>query len=189
MQDEIWKDIPGYEGLYQVSNLGRVRSLDKIVYCTNQYGTKATRLRKSKIFSLAKQNNGYLIATINRKTKKVHRLVAMTFIPNPDNLPQVNHKDGNKENNNVDNLEWCDQIYNMKHAVKNNLFHKYFGKDNWQSIAVECYKENYSKIYYSIREAERETKIKHQSIIRCCKGKQLTAGGYQWRYVNAKKCK
>lgn len=135
---ELWKPIKNYEGLYEISNLGNVKSLDKIVYCTNQYGTKATRIRKGKQLKLAKQKNGYMSVSLNSKTFKVHRLVAEAFISNPNSFLQVNHKDGDKTNNSVDNLEWCDSYYNMQHAVKTGLFHKFYGKDNWQSKKIEC---------------------------------------------------
>lgn len=104
--NEIWKDIVGYEGFYQVSNLGRVRSLKCI---------------KRTIFN----NSGYEIVNLKvkrkQKNKLVHRLVAETFIPNPFNKEQVNHKDGNKKNNSVDNLEWCSRHENMVHAYKQGL--------------------------------------------------------------------
>ena len=112
---EIWKDIKDYEGLYQVSNLGRVRSLPKV--------DRLGRVHNGKIKAQVNNGSGYLIVNLKhngkQKMKTVHRLVAETFISNDDNLPEINHIDGNKVNNRVDNLEWCTRSENVKHAIKN----------------------------------------------------------------------
>ena len=109
--EEIWIDIKGYEGLYQVSNLGRVKSLSK--YAGNS-------LRKEKILKNYKDKDGYVkvILCKNNKTRflSIHRLIAEAFIPNPDNLPQINHKDECKSNNSIDNLEWCSCKYNINYG-------------------------------------------------------------------------
>ena len=110
MTEEIWKDIPGYEGLYQVSNFGRVKSLRKAIIMSiriNKKGYSTIGLSKTGVF--------------NRKS--IHRLVAEAFIPNPDNLPCVNHKDGNKLNNELNNLEWCTYGDNERHAYRTGLKH------------------------------------------------------------------
>ena len=112
---EEWRPIEGYEGLYEVSNTGRVRSLDMYVK------GKGYRLHKGKVLSPAKNKNGYLKVNLHcngkRKTITVHRLVAEAFIPNSDNLTQVNHRDEDKTNNNVENLEWCDVKYNLSYGT------------------------------------------------------------------------
>ena len=112
---EEWKSIPGYEGLYEVSSYGRVRSLDRYV----KVKSKSYRLQKGKVLSLGINSYGYLQVFLccNGKYKiiTVHRLVALTFLPNPDNLPCVNHLDEDKTNNRVDNLEWCDHKYNSNY--------------------------------------------------------------------------
>lgn len=111
-KEEVWKDIKGYEGKYQASNLWRIRSL-------NYARRKQIRVLKPGI----EKTRGYLSVTLlnkgKQKTKPVHRLVALTFIPNPNNLPQVNHKDENKLNNCVDNLEWCNAKYNCNYGNRN----------------------------------------------------------------------
>lgn len=115
--DEIWKDIKGYEGLYQVSNLGRVKSLDTI--------DRLHRKHKSNIKHQCNNGNGYLIVNLKHNGKQknhlVHRIVATTFLENPDNKREVNHKDGNKQNNCVDNLEFVTRSENIKHAFKMGL--------------------------------------------------------------------
>ena len=113
---EEWRPVVGYEGLYEVSNTGRVRSLDRFYY----------RLHKGKVLSPAKDRYGYLTVTLNyngkSKTIKIHRLVAQAFIENPDNLPQVNNIDEDKSNNSVENLEWCTAKYNNKYGTRLERF-------------------------------------------------------------------
>lgn len=110
-QNEIWKDIEGYENLYQISNYGRVKSIIR-----------------NKIKHYETNHNGYLRVNLCKKRKiehkRVHRLVAEAFIPNPQNLPQINHKDGNKLNNCVNNLEWCTPTDNVRHSVEIGTFKK-----------------------------------------------------------------
>lgn len=118
---EIWKDINGYEGIYQISNLGNVKSLDRYVNSAIKNNSKVKR--KGQLLK-PKLNQGYyevsLIVGNNRKWFKVHRLVAEAFIPNPNNYPQINHKDEIKTNNRVDNLEWCDAKYNCNYGTRNS---------------------------------------------------------------------
>lgn len=115
---EIWKDIEGYEGLYQISNMGRVKSLAKQTLCGHR--KEQTIFRNEKFLSLRCNKKGYLQVGLSkngiRKQFTVHRLVAQTFIPNPNNLPQVNHKDENKTNNCIENLEWCTAEYNCNYG-------------------------------------------------------------------------
>ena len=122
--EEIWKDMAGYEGVYQVSNLGRVRSLDRYIHQTSRYGKSFKQLRKGQLLKLSLGLDNYLDVTLSTpeigpRTFRVHRLVAQTFIPNPNNLPFVNHKDECKTNNIVDNLEWCTNEYNMNYGTRN----------------------------------------------------------------------
>ena len=111
---EIWKDIEGYEGLYQVSNLGRVKSL------------KVSKIKSERIRKSYQQSSGYISIVLCKNGKvtnhKIHRLVANAFIDNPDNLPEINHKDEDKTNNCVDNLEWCDSSYNKNYGTRTEKF-------------------------------------------------------------------
>lgn len=116
--EEKWKDIQGYEGLYQVSNLGNVRSVDRIIkHYPKDY------FQEGRVLKSALTKNGYpMVILVNhndRKTKMVHRLVAETFIDNPYNLPIINHKDEDKTNNRVNNLEWCTHKYNANYGTRN----------------------------------------------------------------------
>ena len=121
--EEIWKDIEGYEGLYEVSSYGRVRSLGQFV--NHNYGGYA--YRKGRLLKPGLGSRGYLSVTLSKngiqKQYTVHRLVAQAFIENPDNLPQVNHKDEDRTNNNVTNLEWCDAKYNVNYGNRLNKFY------------------------------------------------------------------
>ena len=116
---EEWKEIPGYEGLYEVSNKGNVRNV-----------------RRNKLLRLQKTNNGYIRVVLSKNRIKtgfqVHRLVALTFLPNPDNLPQVNHKDEDKTNNSVENLEWCNHNYNNTYGTRIERQSKSLTK-NWRT--------------------------------------------------------
>lgn len=124
---EVWRDIKGYEGIYQVSNLGNVRSLDRMYEYHNSSGEVYFREYKGKVLT---QNNSLRYKQISLSNRGstgnflVHRLVAEAFIPNPDNLPEVNHKDENPSNNRVDNLEWCTKSYNINYGNRNKLVSK-----------------------------------------------------------------
>lgn len=119
---EIWKSILGYEGLYEISNTGKVRSLDRIV--RSRWGTE--KPIKGGLKAFAKNSQGYKSVHVYKdgemRRAYVHRLVALGFLPNPKNLPQVNHLDGVKANNAASNLEWCTGTSNCMHAVRTNLY-------------------------------------------------------------------
>lgn len=124
--EEVWKTVPGYENIFEVSNFGQVRSLNRIVKtCYNSHRVVATKLRKQSI-----NKNGYKrINAGNKRIVLVHRMVALAFIPNPENKPFINHIDANPSNNVVTNLEWCTHKENMHHAIKlGRLKFESFGK-------------------------------------------------------------
>ena len=158
---EIWKDIKGYERLYQVSNLGRVKSLNKF---------------KGRILKPIIQN-GYAYVDLSKHCEHhrmiLHRLVAETFIENPLHLPEVNHKDENKLNNCADNLEFCSSKYNSNYGTRNKR----------KSKPIQCIETGV--IYWGAREMERQTGIKHNNIANAIKN-NTKAGGYHWQYVERK---
>ena len=176
---ETWKDIPKYEGLYQVSNLGNVKSLERPV---NDNG--GIKIIKERILKKQKHYHGYLYVVLNNKKKYIHRLVAQTFLDNPNNYKEINHKDGNKQNNVYSNLEWCTRSQNVKHSYRLGLLKSRIGKNNNQSKQVLQYNlnGNFIKEWESIKEASRFLKINDSSISACCKHKQNKAGNYIWRY-------
>lgn len=173
---EVWKDITEYEGVYQVSNLGRVKSLDRIII--NKNGRK--RLRKGKILNSLMNKSGYFKVCLykdnNIKNMYIHQLVAKAFIPNPNNLHEVNHIDEDKSNNVVDNLEWCDRNYNINYGTRNKKVSK--------SIIMYDKQGNKLKEFNSMLSAERYlNKPNGQSnISACCNGRCKTAYGYIWKY-------
>ena len=179
---EIPKDIDGYEGYYQVSNLGRVRSVDRKVEYKRHKNKTGMQVRKSKIKSLCKTKNGYLRIILSKKGKHkmlfVHRLVAQAFLPNPNNLREVNHIDCNKENNCVDNLEWVSSKENHKHAIKNKLYAK------TQKQILQIKNGIVIKRFDSIMDATRELGINNQgqNISKVAKGERKSTCGYQRKY-------
>lgn len=177
---EEWRNIEGYEGLYQVSNLGRVKSLERM--CRNKNGL---RVVKERIMKNSKNSQGYYEVRLTKngvgKLHLVHRLVAHAFIPNKNNLQQVNHKDETRTNNCVENLEWCTQIYNLSYGTRNrrigvkNTNHPSFSK---KVLCVET-----GELFPSTMEAQRKYGINSSHIVQCCKGKEETCGGYHWIYA------
>lgn len=168
---EEWKDIKGYEGLYQISNYGNVKSL-------NYNNTK-----KGKILKTFIMRTGYIGIGLNKNNKrkpfKIHRLVAEAFIPNPENLPVVNHKNEKKNDNRVENLEWCTYKYNSNYgSCKLKKIHKANKKVKQYTLDGK-----YIKTWESIKEASISYNLKGYSISYCCNGKRNHAGGYKWKYV------
>lgn len=189
---EVWKAIEGFEGLYEVSNLGRVR--------------RTYKTGKEKILKPNKnKKSGYLYICLSRNNKKktfrVHRLVALHFISNPNNLPEVNHIDEDKSNNVWTNLEWCTSEYNCNYGTRNQRqseAHK--GKEPWNKGKTNVYSEEYKakigeshkkkvycletdKTYNSIKEASKELNISRSSISNHLHGRSKSCGGYHFIYV------
>lgn len=210
---EEWRDIPGYEGLYQVSNEGRAKSLEKSY--TERNSRKATHTLEERVLKPSKYNKGYLYVTLTkndkRKIKKIHRLVAEAFIPNPDGLPQVNHKDENKENNFVfinedgsvdlekSNLEWCDNKYNSNYGsrgkrigdkLKGKNRPKYIAEKIAHALSRQVYQYTLDGVLVKIWNSTQECGKNgfHQGAVAACCRKCFNKEGndiykgYKWSY-------
>jgi hypothetical protein len=174
---EIWRDIQGYEGYYQVSNYGRVKSLERYV-CAGS----GNRYRQEMLLKVSPRGSGYVGTILHEHSIKtnfsVHRLVAQAFISNPKNKPCINHKDGNKLNNNVSNLEWVTYKENTAHAWKFGL-----NKPVTKPVLMSNVNDEPLLVFDSLVEAKRQTGIDDSHISHCCNGKRKTTGGYKWSYV------
>ena len=194
MENEIWKDIEGYEGLYQVSNYGNVRSLN---YANRGFVKKLV----PKI-----SNRGYQWVELAQNGKRrqitIHRIVATAFINNPNNYPVVNHKDENKTNNNVENLEWCTRSYNVKYSMerhperftnflsghkgnrKKRDFYKLKSKYANTHINQLDLNGEFVKQWFNFAELKHVMNYNNTSIKECCEGKRKTAYGYKWEFAD-----
>lgn len=165
--NEIWKDIKDYEGIYQVSNLGRVM-----------------RVTTGRVLKPLKHIKGYYRVDLSRNSvtshQSIHRLVAQAFIPNPENKPQVNHIDEDKTNNSVDNLEWMTTKENNNHGTRNERLSR------TQSIPIIAtnIKTGESKQFYGISECARQLGLFQSNITKVLKGKYKQTGGYTFKYLN-----
>lgn len=186
---EIWRPIKDYEGLYEVSNFGRVRSVDRIVL-----GSKGSlRHIKGKYITPHKNNTGYYLCDLykenRRKNVLLHKAVAEAFVPNVGNLPCVNHIDNNRGNCMSTNLEWCTQSYNVKYSYettdRKSIMNWKSGKENRNSKPVLMYSKDkvFIKSFDCISDAERELGISNSGIVACLKKRNKTAGGYIWEYA------
>ena len=178
---EEWKEIRDYEGRYMVSNFGNVISCERYVKVCG--GGK--RLVKEKKLKQSKCPGGYSGVNLwkdnSRKMFLVHRLVAEAFLENKNKLPEVNHKDENKENNRVDNLEWCTSKYNANYGTRNKRMIK---QKYLKAVIMLDLSGNELKRFESLGDASRETGFDISAIIRVCKGKQRTSMGYKWKYAD-----
>ena len=174
--EETWKNIKGYEGLYQVSNTGRVKSL----------GNRKTR--KEKLKSTRNDTNGYekvdLCKNGKIKTFYIHRLVAQAFIPNTNKFKEINHKDENSSNNKVENLEWCTRRYNVNYGSRNKKASDTQMGNKGKVIKQFNINGDVLGIWKSMRQASKELNINVGNISNCCNNKIKTAGGYKWAFLD-----
>ena len=177
--EEIWRDVKEYEGYYQVSNRGIVKSLNY-----NHTG-------KEGIMKAQDNGDGYLYVNLWKEGKMksctIHRLVAIAFLPNPNNLPEVNHISEDKSDNRVENLEWCSRLYNNTYNDRAKKAGKKQRNDpNKSKAVVGIHKINGLILEFpSAMEASRQTGIDQGNITRCCNGRYKSAGGFYWYYVDS----
>lgn len=177
---EEWKDVIGYEGLYQVSNYGRVKHLAQVH--KNRFG----ECTKQEHIVGYKSSNGYMYVVLHKNNKPhtvtIHSLVAKAFIPNPNGYACINHKDETHDNNNVDNLEWCDKEYNNNYGTLAERKRVIMRNHPKTSKPVWCMENNIT--YASAREAARNLGVCPSNIINCCNGKQHTCKGLHFMYAD-----
>lgn len=175
--NEIWKPIIGYEGLYEVSNLGRVRSLDRII--KDSRGVITHRL--GILLKLGNDKDGYKLASLSGKTHRVHRLVATSFLNNKNDYPQVNHKNGIKHDNRVTNLEWCSQSENIRHSI-DKLGRKQSPHEN-RKVLLKRLEDG--RIFKGFKTTARQLNINPGQLYNAIrhKNRTRTAGGYHWEIV------
>lgn len=193
---EIWKDIKDYEGLYQVSNLGRIKSLGR--YMKNH---SKKQWIEEKILTPQLNQGGYMVVGLckngKRKVHRIHRIIAEAFIPNSENKPYINHINGIKTDNTITNLEWCTNSENVQHGWDTGLHvvtdklrqvgykHSklYFNPKKQRKKVIQYdLNNNFIKEWNSITEVNKELKINNTSIGQCCMGKRKTAGDFIWKY-------
>lgn len=176
--DEVWKQVKGYEGLYEVSNMGRIKSLPK----TLKGREGSVRISKETILKQANHPSGYLSVVLCKnevhKTTLVHRIVAETFIENPKAYPQVNHKNENKKDNRADNLEWCSPNYNLCYGTRMERKAKSTGKE----VCQFDLDGNFIKSFASIVEAANAVGGQKAPISNCCLGRSHSSYGYKWSF-------
>lgn len=178
---EEWKPVKGYEGYYEVSNTGKVRSLDRSVIIRGG----VVQHRKGKMISSHIDKKGYVNVNISKNGKnntlKVHRLVAQSFIPNPNKYPQVNHKDEDKANNHVNNLEWCTNEYNEYYGTRSERQAKSLTNGKTSKPVKQMVNGEVVKIWPSMAEADRHGFLQGD-VSKCCRGLIKTYKGYVWKY-------
>lgn len=186
LEGEIWKDINGYEGIYKISSYGRVMSLERNVKCP----LNGVRHIQSRIISNNIDKKGYhythLIKNGTRNRMAIHRLVALAFIPNPYNYPQIDHIDTNPSNNHISNLRWCTSSMNQMNPLtrtKRSLIMQGRFNGKCSTPIVKLLNGVLIEKYPSIAEANREG-FQQQNIMKCCKGMRKTHAGFEWMYLS-----
>lgn len=178
---EQWKDIDGFEGMYQVSDQGKVRSVERTVKM-KRGGKEYDMHHKGRVLRATVSKDGYEAVQLTKDSKpytfKVHRLVARAFLHNPDNLPEVNHRDGNKTNNTVSNLEWCTRSHNIKHAFERGLIDKQNMKFNRKKVV-----RSDGVIFDSLTEAADASGSHVSDVSMCCHGRLAHTGGYGFEFL------
>lgn len=175
MAKEEWRAVKGFEGAYEISNIGNLRSIDRVSFGKKYFG---------KMINNAQERCGYLVNILSyegkRKTVRRHRLVAEAFIPNPDEKPEVNHINGNKTDNRVENLEWATHRENTAHAWLTGLT-KIPPAEKPKKV-IQFYEGQQIAEYMSIDIAANINGISAADICKCCKGKRKNAGRYIWKH-------
>lgn len=180
---EQWKPISGYEGLYEISNKGRVKTLLRKYYAGHG-NNQEFEIKEAFLKQVKSKTGGYMVATLTKNAKskkiKVHRLVAEAFIENPEGKPFVNHIDFDPKNNNLNNLEWCTQSENMLHSSKMNRLNR-IGNKNYKSKRILCISTGI--MYDGLHECSRQMNIHYQNINKVCRGVRNYAGGHTFKFV------
>lgn len=181
---EIWKPVKGFEGLYEVSNMGRVRSLDRVVYQKNKFGRMSRHIYYGQIIKQQKQRNGYFIVNLYRNGQiekcLVHRLVGSCFLEKKDGKDCINHLDCDKSNNRAENLEWCTQSENVQYAYDVGAMKP----PHMRKVAQYSLDGVLLKVWESQSEASRNLGIYQSNIYKVCSGKRNQTGGFIWKYID-----